>query len=71
MEIVIGMRFEKRINKTTVVECYVSDILECSYKSLATNIETKNTKIIAKSNYYGMGNSFEVPKATVVRGILK
>ena len=70
MEIQIGARFEKRIGKSVNV-CYVTDIIDCTYKSQATGKTTTNTIYMAKSETYGMGQSFEVAKNTILRSLLK
>ena len=70
MEIQIGTRFEKRVGKSVNV-CYVTDIIECTYKSQATGRVNTETIYMAKSETYGMGQSFEVAKNTILRSLLK
>lgn len=69
MEIQIGTRFEKRIGNSINV-CYVTDIIDCTYYSQATGKTTTNTIYMAKSETYGMGQSFEVAKNTILRSLL-
>lgn len=69
-EIEIGTRFEKRVGKSVNV-CYVTDIIDCTYKSQATGKVTTQAMYYAKSETYGMGESFEVPKNTILRSLLK
>lgn len=70
MKIEIGTRFEKRVGKSMNV-CYISDIIECEYKSLAMGNISHETIYYAKSETYAMGSSFQVPKATIIRGLIK
>ena len=69
MEINIGTKFEKRVGNS-VNECYVCDIIECTYLSRATGKSVTNIKYLAKSDTYGMGQSFEVAKNTILRSLL-
>ena len=70
MKIEIGMRFEKQVGKSKVI-CRVTDIIECEYKSLAMGNTSYDTIYYAKSETYAMGNSFQVPKSTIIRGLIK
>lgn len=64
------MRFEKQVGKSKNI-CYITDIIECEYKSLAMGNTSHETIYYAKSNTYAMGNSFKVPKSTIIRGLIK
>ena len=60
----IGDKFKKRVGKSKV-DCEIVDIVN--------RVSVKKNKIIeteywAISNNFGMGKSFQVAKATVVRG---
>jgi len=70
MEITIGTRFEKRIGKTINI-CCVSDIIDCTYYSRAMGNTSTQTIYYAKSETFGMGKSFEVPKNTILRSLIK
>lgn len=66
MDIQIGLSFAKRLSKGKTCKCEVIDIVE--------RVSTKTGKIIgieywAKSDEYGMGQSFEVAKNTILRGV--
>lgn len=66
--VTIGDRFYKQLVKGKQVECYVVDFTET--KSMTTG-QVIEQKCIAKSDNYGMGNSFEIPFATVLRNKIK
>ena len=70
MKIQIGTIFEKRVGKSVNV-CYVTDIIECTYKSQATGRVNTETIYMAKSETYGMGQSFKITKNTILRSLLK
>ena len=69
MEITLGTKFEKRVGKYFSV-CYVADIIECTYKSQATGKVATEIIYMAKSETFGMGQSFEVAKNTILRSLL-
>jgi hypothetical protein len=65
-QIKIGTNFIKQISKHSKVECEVVDIIQ--------RLSTKSGNIAgieywAKSDKYGMNNSFEVSKTTILRGL--
>lgn len=70
MEITIGMRFYKTVNKKQV-ECVVSNIFDVTSVSRLDGKTTTRAIYYANSDNYGMGQGFEVPKATIVRGLIK
>lgn len=69
MEIKIGTKFEKKVGNSKNA-CHVVDIIECTYLSTATGKTTTNTIYLAKSDTYGMGQSFEVAKNTILRSLI-
>lgn len=69
MEITIGTEFEKKVGSSSV-KCIVDDIIEIEYESTKTGMKTYNTVYLATSELYGMGKSFEVPRATITRSLL-
>lgn len=70
MDITIGTRFYKMVDKKQV-ECVVSDIFDITSVSRLNEITNNRVVYYAKSDNYGMGRSFEVAKATIVRGLIK
>lgn len=70
MIITIGMRFYKTVNKKQV-ECVVSNIFDVTSVSRLDGKTTTRVVYYSKSCEFGMGQGFEVPKATIVRGLIK
>lgn len=71
MNIEINTQFRKQLSKNKFVICYVHDIFDVVTTSRKTGKSNINVIYYAKSNEYGMNESFEVPKATIIRGLIK
>lgn len=68
MEITIGLKFRKLVNKK-YIECEVVDVFDIETTSRKTGNVNKRVVYYAKSDNYGMGQSFEVAKTTILRGL--
>lgn len=73
MKIKIGMQFHRRISnhRDKMVLCTVHDIITVVNTSLKTGESHTHFEYRATSDNYGMGKSFEVAKATIVRGYIE
>jgi hypothetical protein len=65
-DIKIGQKFTKRLNKNTVIDCEVTNIIK--RYSVKDDKFLDDVEYWAKSDKYGFGKSFEVPKTTIIRG---
>lgn len=70
MEVTIGTKFNKVVNKKNI-ECIVFDIFDVKTTSRSTGKTIDRVLYYVKSDNYGMGQSFEIAKSTIIRGLIK
>lgn len=68
MEITVGLEFQRPIGNK-YVKCVVSDIFDIQATSRSTGKINNRVVYYAKSENYAFGESFEVAKNTILRGL--
>ena len=68
MEIVKGIKFEKRLAKGESCICEVVALIDRIDRD---SKEIISTEIWAKSDTFGFGKAFEVSRTTIIRGFIK